>query len=374
MLDPARVVGSLADLGCSLWSGVPDSVLKDLCNYLDRAQHSATHIPAANEGGAIGIGVGHYLASGSVAVVYFQNAGLGNAVNPIASLASSSVYGTPMVLAIGWRGRPGTEDEPQHMLQGRSTIPILDALEVPWSVAPAEQDEFDEVARASVATARDNRSPVAILFDRGMFTPWAAPAPAERQWQLTRESVIDAILDAVPPDAFLVATTGKTGRELYELRRLRGEESAGDFLCIGGMGHASQVGLGMAIASDRPCWVIDGDGAFVMHMGGIASIAETRAPNLKHIVLNNEAHESVGGARTALGGTDIPGVALSVGYRSADRVSSETGLQDALRALAATEGPALLEVRIRTGSRVDLGRPTDSPRERTDRFRSSLER
>lgn len=369
MLSPATFYGWLEEESVSLYAGVPDSLLKDFCAYVtDHADH---HVITANEGSAIALAMGHHLATGGVGLVYMQNSGLGNTVNPITSLADNAIYGIPMLLMVGWRGEPGKKDEPQHVTMGEVTLATLGALGVPHAVLPAEADEARAVLAHAMSQARAERAPFALVVRKGTFESYALQNEQADRYALTRERAIELFAEALPGDALVVSTTGKPSRELFEVRERRGEAHDSDLLTVGGMGHASQIALGVAMATTRPVYCLDGDGAVLMHMGGLATIGTLGCINYKHVVLNNAAHDSVGGQPTVAFDVDLCDVARACGYKHVARVDDEQQLASAYQALAAAEGPALVEVRICKGSRSDLGRPTMTPAELKGRFSAS---
>ena len=305
---------------------------------------------AANEGGAVAIAAGHFLASGAPALVYLQNSGLGNTLNPLISLADPAVYQIPMVLLIGWRGEPGRPDEPQHRKQGEVTLPILDAMGVPTAVLPDQPEAASEAIETAVDRAIAESRPYALVVRRGTFAPYEGTTSVSSRLPLSREEAVIAIADSVEDDAVIVSTTGKTSRELYEFRIRSGSSVERDFLTVGSMGHASQIALGISMTDpDRPVWVLDGDGALLMHLGSLAVIGEHASPRFKHIVLNNHVHDSVGGQPAAGNHIDIPALALAAGYRNAATVADAALLTAAVASLREAPGPALLEVEVRPG-------------------------
>ncbi len=368
MQDAADLITRLADAELDFFTGVPDSLLKSLCACIQDRVSTDRHIIAANEGNAVAIATGYHLATGKSGVVYMQNSGLGNAVNPLASLADPEVYRIPMLLLIGWRGEPGVKDEPQHMKQGRITPGQLELLDIPYAELSAATD-LEEVLPPLVRTMHDRSGPVALLVRKGTFAPYsitqkkaAAVAP------LRREDALRWLLDHIPADARIVSTTGKTSRELYELRKARGE-STRDFLTVGSMGHASSIAFGVALGdTTRRVVCIDGDGAFLMHLGALPVIGAAHPQNLIHILLNNAAHESVGGQPTVAGRINVPALAQACGYTSCLRATTEDELQDAWARLDSVRGPTFLEIVICTGSRPDLGRPDRAPEETKKAF------
>jgi phosphonopyruvate decarboxylase len=368
VLAPDQFHDWLVGAGVSFFTGVPDSLLKHYCAHLEAAVDGDRHVIAANEGSALALGIGHHLGTGGTPLVYLQNSGLGNLVNPVLSLAAPGVYAVPAVLLVGWRGEPDRPDEPQHLTQGRVTPQQLEVMDVPFRVLPTEPEQARDVAREVVALAGAQSRPSALLVRAGTFSAGPAGGTGVELSDLGREEAVGAVLDAAGPDALVVATTGMIGREVFEHRARRGEPPR-DFLTVGGMGHASSVALGLALSRpDRSVVLLDGDGAALMHLGALAVIGERAPANLRHVVLNNGAHDSVGGQPTAARAVDLPGIASACGYRAAESVSTARALADAVRRCLARPGPALVEVRVRRGARGDLGRPTSSPRENKAAF------
>ena len=362
--------------GIRWFTGVPDSLLKDFCAYVTDHAAADEHLIAANEGSSVGLAAGYYLATGEPAMVYLQNSGLGNTINPFTSLADPDVYGIPMLILIGWRGEPGRKDEPQHVKMGAVTRELLDAAGVPWAVLPGDAAEAEQVLEQATTSMRERQGPFALLVPKGTFEPYKLVGGTVSSYPLTREEAIGAFVDTLPEDALVVSTTGKPSRELFDHRVRAGDASGGaDFLTVGSMGHSSQIALGVAMQQrEQPVYCLDGDGAVLMHMGGLASIGTSGLSNFKHVVLNNGAHDSVGGQPTVGFTIDIPKIALACGYRSAHSASTLDEMRDGLKALAEAPGPALLELRIKTGARADLGRPTRTPREGRDLFMSAVKK
>jgi phosphonopyruvate decarboxylase len=356
-------VHTLEQSGINFFSGVPDSLLKDFCDYLQRYIPSERHVIAANEGGAVALGIGYHLATGRVPLVYLQNSGLGNLVNPLMSLASGDVYGIPILLLIGWRGEPGVPDEPQHKAQGRMMLSMLSAMEIPYVVIGADTDSKNEL-KLFMRQVTDESRPGAVVVRKGTFM--SEPIRVERtsELPLSREDAVNLISDLLEPHDIVVSTTGMASRELYECREKRNQPHDRDFLTVGGMGHASQIALGIALQRQQgSVYCFDGDGAVLMHMGALAINGSSGCKTLKHIVLNNGAHDSVGGQPTVGFETDLLAIARACGYRNVLRAVDKEGVINGLKELQAAAGPALLEVRIRKGNRSDLSRPTRSPQE-----------
>ncbi len=369
MISPAFFTQTLQSLGISFFAGVPDSLLKSLCAYLKVNVAPADNITAANEGGAMALAAGHFLATGKPACVYMQNSGIGNAVNPLLSLLDSDVYSIPALLVIGWRGMPGVHDEPQHVKQGRVTTDLLDAMEMPYTVLADNEADARQQIEMAISFIKDTGRQMALIVRKGTFEPYSLPA-AEPSALPCREEAIRTIISSMPRDTAFVGTTGMISRELFELRVSTGTSHESDFLTVGSMGHASQIALAIALAQPRrhiAC--LDGDGAFIMHTGGAAIIGSLAPRNLLHFVLNNGAHDSVGGQDTVGFRIDIPAIARACGYAQAACVKTLDNLQTQIAAMLASDaGPNLLEVKVRKGARPDLGRPTTTPIQNRDTF------
>ena len=352
MMGASEFLGSLSRVGVTFFSGVPDSYLNGFCRCLLEGVPRERNVIAANEGNAVAVAVGHYLATGEVPLVYMQNSGLGNAVNPLASLACKPMLGVPMVLLVGWRGDPWHPDHVQHELQARATPLILDGLGIPYRVL---SDGDLDAAGWAVGAARSMGGPVALLVPKGVLNGVKAPAPAGGL-PLGREEAIRLVVEAAPADAVFSATTGRAARELYWVREGRGESHERDYLNVGSMGHASSVALGIALAHpERTVVCLDGDGAAIMHLGALAMQSRYETPNLLHIVLNNGEHESVGGQPSVGQAIDLTGIAEACGYATiGGPVSSAEEVSSAVRELCARSRAGFLDIRIHPGIRPDL--------------------
>lgn len=369
MLSVQDTFDAFRSNGVTFFAGVPDSLLKDICAYITDSTEPDRHIIAANEGAAVALAAGHYLATRELGLVYFQNSGLGNTINPLLSLADAEVYSIPMLLLIGWRGEPGVHDEPQHVKQGRVMLAMLDAMEIGYEILSTEQAVANEQIRVAAEAAVRGQRPFAIVVRKGTFEPYKLRSERKTNFPLVREDAIRLVLDSVPDDAVIVSTTGMTSREVFEHRAARGQGHHRDFLTVGSMGHASQIALGIAMRRpERQVYCLDGDGAVLMHMGSVV-LQGTRAPaNYRHILLNNGAHDSVGGQPTAGFDVDFIAIARACGYRSAERAESPQEIAEALRRMSEVPGPTLLEIRVNKGARPDLGRPTRTPIQNRDEF------
>lgn len=364
---------SLLDKGIDFFCGVPDSLLKDICAYITEHTCEEKHIITANEGGAVALAAGYYLATGKIGLVYMQNSGQGNAVNPLTSLMDREVYGIPALLLLGWRGEPGEQDEPQHVKQGRITKNLLKTLEIPFDILPKEKQDAEKVLETALQHLQQQNSPYALLVSKGTFEPYRPIKQTELPYTLVRENAVRCIAKQLSDEDVIVSTTGKTSRELFEFRELMQQGHGRDFLTVGSMGHASQIALGIALSKPhRQVYCLDGDGAVIMHLGALAIIGSRKPTNFKHIVINNGVHDSVGGQPTAGFAIDIPLVAKACGYLDVFRAESIEGIRAKLNLLQKCKGPALLEIRVNIGTRSNLGRPTTTPVENKKAFMNFL--
>jgi len=358
--------------GVSFFTGVPDSTLKDFCAYVTKHTTKENHVIAANEGGAVALACGHYLATGQPAVVYMQNSGEGNAVNPLVSLANADVYSIPLLMLIGWRGEPGTKDEPQHVKQGKITLSLLDTIGIPYKILPDTNEQARQCIDDIFSAMRQSQIPAALIVRKGTFEPYESPEEQNLSNYPMREYVIKMIIDRLGPNDIVVSTTGKTSREVYEYRDIVGGHN-NDFLTVGSMGHSSQIALGIALAKpQRQVFCLDGDGSVIMHMGSLAVTGTQKAKNYKHIIFNNGSHDSVGGQPTAGLSISLTKVAISCGYKMANLAVTRNEIDAGIKLLKSAEGPALLEIRVRKGARADLGRPKESPKEIKKNFMEAL--
>ena len=363
MLTPSDYLRVLTDAGVTFFTGVPDSLLKEFCACVTTTLKPEDHLIAANEGASVGLAIGHYLGTGSLPLVYLQNSGLGNTVNPLMSLASPAVYGTPMLLMLGWRGEPGKKDEPQHVHQGRVMIKLLEDMDLPVVVLSDDILEAEVQTKAAAQKAHDISGPVALVVKKNTFDKYSAPK-AEADLPMGREEAIIAAAEVLEDNAAVICTTGMPSRELFEFRARNEAGHHRDFLTVGGMGHASQIALGLAMAQPaRPVYCFDGDGAALMHMGSMAITGQSKAKNLIHLVFNNGVHGSVGGQPTVGFKIDMPQIATACGYVTAKRVTTKEDLQKSIISSKLTDGVTFIEVRVRPGNRADIGRPTSTPAE-----------
>jgi len=367
MLAVSDIFEELKKQELFFFSGVPDSLLKDFCAYV--SDHAEQHIIAANEGNAVALIAGYHLATGRAGVAYMQNSGEGNSLNPLISLVDPDVYGIPLLMIIGWRGEPGYVDEPQHLKQGKITTALLDTIGVPYRILSKEFDGAKKDIEAAVDFMISNSSPFALVVRKGTFEPYTLQKKEENLYELSREEALEIVVGLLGDKDIVVSTTGKTSRELYEYREELGADHDRDFLTVGSMGHASQIALGIALArKDRQVFVLDGDGAAIMHMGSMAIIGTQAPVNFKHIIFNNGCHDSVGGQQTVGFSISFTDIAKACGYKIASQAENVTEISRKMEVLKSSQGPALLEIRVKKGARAHLGRPKTAPKENKATF------
>lgn len=375
MIHPAFLVNTLSRYNINFYTGVPDSLLKDICAYLTDNSKKENNIIAANEGAAMGLATGHYLASGETSVVYMQNSGLGNIVNPLLSLTDEEVYNIPALLLIGWRGEPGTKDEPQHVKQGKVTLPLLEAMGIKYCVMADEESALAQQLEEAVAYMNETKRAFAFVVRKGTFENYKLQNNENNGYTLKREEAIGLVTGALQKDAVIVSTTGMISRELFEYRANNGLTHSQDFLTVGSMGHASQIALGIALHQpQRPIYCFDGDGATLMHMGSLGVIGEMGAANYIHVIFNNGAHDSVGGQPTVGLKVNISAIAKACGYKAVYSVSTAEDLGKILSDIQNMESPALLEIKVSKGARKKLGRPTTTPVQNKNNFMDFLKK
>jgi phosphonopyruvate decarboxylase len=362
VLKPKDLFEVLKANDISFFCGVPDSLLKDFCSYVTDKASPNKHIITANEGSSIALASGYYLATKKSALVYMQNSGLGNAINPLVSLADPEVYSIPILLMIGWRGEPGKKDEPQHLKQGRVMLRLLDALEIPYEVIDNSIEDAKKSIEKACKVMREKSCPYVLIIRKGTFESYILKNKVETRYPLNREQAIKIIIDHLNPEDIIVSTTGKSSREIFEYREALNQGHKNDFLTVGSMGHCSQIALGIALKKpSKQVYCLDGDGSIIMHMGGLAIIGTEAPENFKHIIINNGAHDSVGGQATVGFKIDFKNIAKACGYKLTLGAETPEDIKIAMNTLKQKKGPSLLEIRVNKGARKDLGRPTTTP-------------
>ena len=372
MIDPFEFLDCLRLNGINFITGVPDSLLKDFNSAVIETFSGKNHIISANEGNAVALAAGHYISTGSIPLVYMQNSGLGNAVNPLVSLVDKHVYQIPMLLMIGWRGEPGTNDEPQHLTQGTITEEILKILQIPIFKINSLSD-FKVILPSTLALIKASPGPVALLVSKDTFKSTGTVQEVESSKLISRELAIETILDSLPLNSLIISTTGMISREVFEFREKNLQTHDNDFLTVGSMGHASSIALTIAQnTKNHHVICLDGDGSLLMHMGSLGIIGQSNVTNLIHIVLNNGAHDSVGGQPTVALSINLKLISKSCGYSNSLSVDSIDQLKSKLASLIKLDGPNFLEVVVKKGARFDLKRPVSPPKDNLHKFMQNL--
>ena len=371
-----KVNDFIKELNVDFYTGVPDSQLKALCNYLMNTYgiDKNHHLIAANEGNCVGLAAGYYLSTSKVPLVYMQNSGEGNIINPVASLLNEKVYNIPMIFVIGWRGEPGVHDEPQHIYQGEITIKLLDDMNIKSFVIDKDTtiSELQKIMKKFNKLLNEGKQ-VAFIVRKNALT-YAEKVVYKNDNSMIREKIIEHIVK-VSKDDPIISTTGKASRELFEIRERNNEPHEYDFLTVGSMGHSSSIALGVAINNpDRKIWCIDGDGALLMHMGSLSVIGSVNPKNLVHILINNGAHETVGGMPTAISTTDTVKIAKACNYKKVYRVDNFKDLDKVLKEVKNNNYLTFIEIKSSIGAREDLGRPTTTARENKENFMNYLKK
>lgn len=361
-------------LNAEFWCGVPDSQLKPLCDYLMNTYgiDKNHHIIAANEGNCVGLAAGYHLATGKVPVVYLQNSGEGNIINPVASLLNDKVYAIPCIFIVGWRGEPGVHDEPQHIYQGEVTVKLLEDMDIKTHILD-KSTSVDEVEgwMREWKSLLANGKQVAVVVRKGALEYGGSVEYCNNN-VMTREDIISHIV-AVSGEDPILSTTGKASRELFEIREANGQGHQYDFLTVGSMGHCSSIALGVALNNKNlKIWCIDGDGAALMHLGSMAVIGSNHPENLVHIVINNNSHETVGGMPTVAEAVDLVGIAKACGYDYAVCVDNFNTLDEELKKAKKSNNLVFLEIKAALGARANLGRPTTTALENKVNFMNYL--
>lgn len=378
MIKPSTFYNELLKNGTDFFAGVPDSLLKFFCAYVTDNAPAEKHIISANEGSATALAAGYHFATGKIPLIYMQNSGEGNMINPLLSLVDPDVYSVPLLILIGWRGEPGVHDEPQHVKQGKVTCALLDAMQVPYEILTENEEKLSAQLEKAYNYMKKNNAPYALVIKKGAFEEYTLKNNIPVNAEMKREEAIEKIMLSAPEKAAFVSTTGMASRELYELREKHGMGHEKDFLTVGSMGHASQIALSIALQKPgRPVFCIDGDGAAIMQMGGMATVGTRSPKNMVHFVMNNGAHDSVGGQPTVGLEINLPEIAKACGYKKIYSAKTAAELDNVLAQIKKsfennTNELAFVEVKVSKGARKDLGRPKSTPQENKKAFMEFL--
>ncbi len=374
MINTKLFYDKLIELGIDFFTGVPDSLLKDICSYISDVTAMDRNVIAANEGGAVGLAIGYSMATSKIPFVYMQNSGFGNTINPLLSIADPKVYGIPMLLMVGWRGEPNVKDEPQHIKQGEVSENLLRVLNIPYTIISSNTLNIDSILQEAIEVMTKKNTPFVLLVKKGTFEPYKLKNEAKTHYDLNREEAIKKVIDSLNPDDIVVSTTGKTSREVFEYRVENGDGHSKDFLTVGGMGHANQIALGIALAKPKQTvYCFDGDGAVLMHTGSIGIIGDLAPTNLKHIIFNNGAHDSVGGQPTIGFKINFEKIAKEFNYKETFKIENIADFEIVFNSFKKASGPCLLEILINKGARKNLGRPTISPQQNKISFMKRIQ-
>lgn len=376
MISPKFFIDKLEENNINFFTGVPDSLLKNICAYIEDNKDENHNIIAANEGAAMGLATGHYLATGEIPVVYMQNSGEGNIINPLASLTDKEVYNIPILLIIGWRGRPGVHDEPQHIKQGKVTLPLLETMEIKYTILSKDENEFTNQLNDVIEYMAKTKESFAFVVEKDTFEDYKLQNNQQYEnLEMSREEAIQIVADSLDENTVIVSTTGMISRELFEYRANSNQTHEKDFLTVGSMGHASQIALGIALEkSNHKIYCFDGDGAAIMHMGSMAIIGSKHPENYIHIIFNNGAHDSVGGQPTVGLQINIPEIAKALNYKKVFSIKDRMSLKEVLNKINGEKGPIMLEIQVKKGNRKDLGRPTTTPIQNKEALMKFLEK
>jgi phosphonopyruvate decarboxylase len=376
MVDVKEFYNELLNNDIDFFAGVPDSLLKSFCAYIKDNVSGDKNIISANEGNAIGVAAGYYLATKRIGLVYMQNSGFGNALNPLASLTDKLVYSIPMLLVIGWRGEPNKKDEPQHKKQGLITVKLLETMGIPYDILDenSDNDEIKFKIKKAYDYMKENTEPYALVIKKNTFNGYKLKNNISFEFDMTREEAIEIVMSKMKENSAIVSTTGMASRELFELRDKYKQSHNKDFLTVGSMGHASQIALGIALSKeDREIYCIDGDGALLMHLGSLAIIGNKKPKNYRHILINNGAHDSVGGQETVGFKIDTLAIAKACGYKECYSCATKKELIGLSEKINNVDGPIFLEIKVKKGARKDLGRPRTTPIENKEAFMEFLD-
>lgn len=367
MIKPDNFYDLLKKHNIDFYTGVPDSLLKNFCAYITDNSKKSNHIIAVNEGTALGYAAGYHLSTEKIPIVYMQNSGLGNATNPLLSLVSPHIYSIPLILLIGWRGEPNVKDEPQHLHQGLITPQMLEVFDIPYIILSEDYKESKIKIEKLIKKTKNNNKPHAILVPKNVFDKYETKSIGKQtKYELSREEAIKILVDELKEHIF-VSTTGMISRELFEYREEKNQDHNSDFLTVGSMGHASQIALGISLNTEKKVVCLDGDGAALMHLGGLTTIGTQKQKNFIHIILNNGAHDSVGGQPTVGDKISFVNIAKECGYRKCICVKDKVSLVNSIK-----NKYDFIEIKVNKGNRKNIGRPTISPKKNKENLITKL--
>ena len=371
MISTEKFVNKLLASNIFFFTGVPDSLLKDFGNYIYSHISTKNHVIVANEGNAIALAAGNYLASGNIPLVYLQNAGLGNIVNPLLSMADASLYAIPMIILVGWRGKDGKDDAEQHLKQGLYTPSLIETMQYSSCVLSKQEKKAFEQIDTAIKTITENPQPYFFIIEKETFDSFPLLKKPIHVSDMSREKALSIVAQSIPKDYFVITTTGKTSREWYEVREQLQQNHDNDFLTVGSMGHTSSIALGMALENNAHILCIDGDGSMLMHMGALVVASSLKQENFHYILINNFSHESVGGLPTMLDTINFEQFFLSLGFEAYFRADTPEMLETEIHNFI-NKKHAVLEIRVKQGSRKDLSRPNKNSKQISQTLREQF--
>jgi len=372
-INPADLYNILVKEEVDFFTGVPDSTLKHFCFYLDDNSTQSNHIIAANEGNSIAIAAGYHFSTGKIPLVYMQNSGIGNALNPITSLADKEIFGVPMLVLVGWRGEPGKKDAIQHLKDGVTQIELLNSLGLSHTILRPDKQSLKLQIQDSIEKSKSAKSPHIILVSKDSFETYSPVFQEPKISSMSREYAIAETLSFIKPDSAVISTTGKASRELYEIREKKGGMNKADIMVVGSMGHVSSFSLGVALQSPkRKVYCLDGYGSLIMHMGALPTIGKYSSSNFRHILLNNFSHDSVGGQDSSSNIIDFSLLSQAVSYKNYFKIRNKSDFKEIFPQFIEAKGPSFLEIIVAKGSRADLSRPDLLPSENKKKFMTFL--
>ena len=355
----------------TFFTGVPDSLLKEFNNVIQKNTEPQNHHITANEGSAIALATGYNLATKNIPLVYLQNSGFGNMINPLMSLASDKVYSIPMLIIVGWRGEPGIKDEPQHLSQGECMVDLINSLKIPFNILSNNIDDSKKIIDSTIESIKLTSKPHIILVKKNTFQKYSNKIDIINNYPIYRKEAIEHVVNFFNKDIIL-STTGKISRELLETINEKKLSQDNIFLNVGAMGHVSMISLGIAMNTKKRVICLDGDGSVLMHMGNLTNIGTSNCSNLIHIVLNNGMHESVGIQPTKGFDINISEIARKCGYSDPIIIDKEDQISNIFNYISSNKlvGPILVEIRInnKVNYSHELARPKDLPIERKNNF------
>ena len=352
------------------FTGVPDSLMKDFSNFLEDNISETKHLISCNEGNSVSYGIGYHLVTNKIPLIYLQNSGLGNIINPITSMINQRVYSIPMLFMIGWRGEIGIKDEPQHLFQGEITEKQLTLLDIEYEVMDSNIDNCNYQISEIVNKIKISKKPYALLVRKNTFSKYSKKKIIKNHSFLNREKCIEILMNSLEKHDIVISTTGKTSRELNEKSK---SFTNPYFMSIGGMGHSNQIALAIAENTKKKVFCFDGDGSILMHLGGLATIGERGNKNFHHVIFDNEAHESVGGQKTVSYNINFEKLCYSLGYKKYFKILDYNSIGEVIKKINADEfGPTMIHIKVKCFSRDNLSRPNLTPLEHKANFKKKL--